>query len=87
MNHELHAAGFIEEALEHDRVLGGQAAKRGVRGSEVSSELCGGFVADADFVGEIRNGRIAARRPLTPTLSRRERERNRCAIPNSRCLS
>ena len=31
MDHQLHAAGFVEEALEHDRVLGRQAAERRMR--------------------------------------------------------
>ena len=32
MDHQLHAAGFVEEALEHDRVLGRQAPSAAVAG-------------------------------------------------------
>ena len=32
MDHQLHAAGFIEEALEHDCALGRQSAQRAARG-------------------------------------------------------
>ena len=38
---ELHAACFIEEAFEHDRVERRQRAKRGARGGEVIDELLG----------------------------------------------
>ena len=37
MDDELHAAGFVEEALEHDRVLGRQAAERRVRSARYSA--------------------------------------------------
>ena len=39
MDHELHAAGFVEEALEHDPLLGRQAAERRVRRRQIFGEL------------------------------------------------
>src|SRR5580658_438842 len=39
MDDELHAAGFVEEALEYDRLLRWQRAKRGARRGQVVHEL------------------------------------------------
>ena len=41
MDHQLHAAGFVEEAFEHDRLLRRQAAQRRLRAGEVVDELLG----------------------------------------------
>ena len=62
MNDELHAARFVEEPLEDDRVLRRQTAKsRGARG-KIIDELIGRGRGDADFLGEPaprgRSGRV-----------------------------
>ena len=64
MDDELHAAGLVEEALEHDRVLRRQAAERGVRRGEIFDQLLGGRLGDAELVDQPAHapfaGRIAA---------------------------
>ena len=52
VNDELHAARFVEEALEHDRVLSRQAAERRGGGGQILDELLGRRLANADFLGE-----------------------------------
>src|SRR3954470_5868862 len=49
VQHELHAAGFIEEALEHERLLRRDDTKRPVAFSEVVDDLLGGAVIQAGF--------------------------------------
>ena len=49
---ELHAARFVEEALEDDRLPRRQTAERGGGGGQIVDELFGGGCADADFLGE-----------------------------------
>src|ERR1700733_2328501 len=49
---ELHAAGFIEEALEDDGVTGWQRAERRAPGREITHELHRRRRLDADFVDE-----------------------------------
>ena len=39
MNHELHAAGFVEETLEDDRLLRRHRTERGARGGQILDEL------------------------------------------------
>src|ERR1700719_811412 len=46
---QLHAADFVEEALEDDRVEGREHAKRGAGGGEVFEDLARRAVIDADF--------------------------------------
>ena len=41
VDHQLHAAGLVEEAFEHDRVLRRQAAERRMAGAQVLDELLG----------------------------------------------
>ena len=61
VDHELHAAGFIEEALQHDRLPRRQAPERGLRGAEVLDELRGRLVGHAEL-GHQPKPRCAARR-------------------------
>jgi hypothetical protein len=42
VNNELHAAGFIKEALQHNGVLGRQTAKCCGAGGKIFDELLGG---------------------------------------------
>src|SRR5205823_9814677 len=49
---QLHAADFVEEALEDDRVEGRQHAERGARRGEIFDDLARRAVVDADRVGE-----------------------------------
>src|SRR6516162_2971329 len=41
MDHELHSAGFIEEALEDEGILLRQATQRAIRGSQILDQLLG----------------------------------------------
>ena len=55
MHDELRAAGFVEEALQHDALLRRHGAERGDLPCEVVGELaCGGFV-EAHLAGEERH--------------------------------
>ena len=49
MDDELHAARFIEEALQHDGILRRQAAERRVRRSEIFDQLLARRLCDADL--------------------------------------
>ncbi len=75
---ELHAARFVEEALEHDRLLRRQATERGVCRGQVCNQLRRRGLADADSRGEIGNGwrlRFAeSLRDLASEARRRGRE-------------
>src|SRR5262252_2836208 len=52
MDHELHAARFIKEALQHDRLVRRQATEgRGSR-REIVDDLLGGRKRDSDFLGQ-----------------------------------
>ncbi len=55
---ELHAAGFVEEALEHDGVLGGQCAEGCTSGGEVVDELQGRSHIDAGDIDGPAQGRL-----------------------------
>jgi hypothetical protein len=50
MDHQLHAAGFVEEPLEHDLVLRRQGAERSAGRGQVLDELVGGRLGQADLV-------------------------------------
>ena len=52
MNHELHAARFIEEPLEHDFVARGHNAERGQLGGDILQRLRGGPVVYAALLDE-----------------------------------
>src|ERR1700731_2777110 len=52
MNDELHAARFIEEAFEDNRVLGRQTAKGGGARGKVVDELIGRNRDDSDLLDE-----------------------------------
>ena len=52
MDHQLHAAGFVEEAFEHDRVLRRQTFQRGQRRGEILQQLLRGRFGDADVVDQ-----------------------------------
>ena len=56
MDHELHAARGIEEALEDDGVMGGQGAERAVACGEVVHELLRRGLAEPYLLGEPREG-------------------------------
>src|SRR5689334_12292971 len=47
MQDELHAAGLVEEALQHERVLRRQHAEGGARGGKVVDDLLRGGGGDA----------------------------------------
>src|SRR5919108_4340718 len=49
---ELHAAGLVEEALEHERVLGREAPQRGVRRAQIFRYLFSRWLYGADLVLE-----------------------------------
>ena len=58
---ELHAARFVEEALQHDRLLGRQTPEcRGGRG-EIFDQLLSGRTSDADFFRQPAAGPISGR--------------------------
>jgi hypothetical protein len=46
MNDQLHAAGFIEEALEHDRILRRQRAECCVAGTQIVEEFARGSIGE-----------------------------------------
>ena len=56
MDDKLHAAAFIEEALEDDVVLGGNKADAVSFGADVANDLLGGFGGEVAFVGEPADG-------------------------------
>ncbi len=61
MDHELHAARFVKEALQHDRLLRRQAAE-GLGGrSEIFDDLLGGRKRDTDCLGQPAAGRVSGR--------------------------
>ena len=80
MDDELHAAGLVEEALEHDRVLRRQAAQRGMRRGEIFDQLLGRGLGDAEVVHQpaqrvfVRSGRRAGapRSPRAAATPRRD---------------
>ncbi len=59
---ELHAAGFIEEPLEHDLVLRRQGAKRRVARAQVVDDLSGGRLGETEPIDQpaqgARSGRV-----------------------------
>ena len=64
VDHQLGAAGFVEEALQHQRVLARQHAERGFRAGEVIGQLLSGGVGKAKGVPKpFERGRFA---PLSP---------------------
>src|SRR5204863_4126364 len=52
VDNQLHAADFVEETLEDNRVEGRQDAERGAGGGEVFDDLARRAVVDADFLRE-----------------------------------
>src|SRR5207249_503371 len=60
MDDELHAADFVEETLEHDRVLRREAAQRRKARGKVLHQLTRRRLGDADLVGEALQGTRAA---------------------------
>src|ERR1051325_9453480 len=61
---QLHAAGFVEEALEYDRLLRRKAAKRAMAGVQIVNELLGRARSEPDIAGD----------PLQRGAGRRVRE-------------
>jgi hypothetical protein len=58
---QLHAAGFIEEALEHDRLMRRQAAEGRVRRREIRDDLRSRCLGNTDVLyepGEHRPGAV-----------------------------
>jgi hypothetical protein len=53
---ELHAAGFVEEALEDNGVTSWQRAECRAAGGEIADELDSRWRLDADFVDEPAEG-------------------------------
>ncbi|MCY1350371.1 hypothetical protein D9M69_366010 [compost metagenome] len=56
MDDQLHAAGFVEEALHHQALLGRQRTEGGAGAGQVFDDLAGGGFAEAQFVGEPGDG-------------------------------
>ena len=52
VQHELHAAALVEEALEHERLLRRHHAERALGGGQVLDRLARGGLADAGHRGE-----------------------------------
>src|SRR5262245_26587306 len=59
MNDELHASRLVEETLENQRFLGGQAAQCGAAGSEVLDQFSGLDRADPYLVDQPCKRRLA----------------------------
>ena len=59
MQHELHAAGLVEEPLEHERVLSGHDAERRASVRKVCDGLLGGYPVDACLVGQPASDGVA----------------------------
>src|SRR5271166_3667344 len=59
MDHQLHAAGFVEEALEYDRFLSRQIAEGSVRRGHIVQELRRGWPGDADLFDQPLRGCFA----------------------------
>ena len=80
MDHQLHAAGFVEEALEHQDILGRQAAERGKPRRQVFDQLLGRGLGNADLLDEpaqcaLSGGvRPEVRGDLGPQARHRERQ-------------
>ena len=60
VQHELHPAGFVEEPLEHERLLRRNDAERAAGFGEVRNDLLGCGMGDARFVDQPLQGRRAA---------------------------
>ena len=56
MDHELLAAGVVEEALEHDVCVGGDGAEGGLGGGDIEHGLLGDLGSDAVGLGELLGG-------------------------------
>src|SRR3979490_2890074 len=56
MNDQLHAAGFVEETLENDRVEWGQAAERRAAGAQVLNDLQSRRLAESDGLDQPPRG-------------------------------
>ncbi len=65
VDHQLGAAGLVEEALEHDGRLGRQHAQRGLGGGQVAGQLLRGGFAQAQRVAQPRHGARHTRAPLS----------------------
>src|SRR5690349_14310550 len=58
VNHELHATGFVEEALEDDGVTSWQRTESRARCRQVADELHGRRRLDANFVDQPAQSRF-----------------------------
>ena len=52
MDNQLHAAGFVEEAFEHQRVLCGQTFQSGERRGQILYQLFRGGLGDAEVLDQ-----------------------------------
>ena len=75
---QLHAAGRVEEALEHDRVLRRQAFQRRVRRGQIFDQLARGRFVDADLVDQPAQGAFAGRIGCQARRDRRPQAGHRC---------
>src|SRR5262245_53732739 len=66
MDDELHAAGFVEEALQNDVALRGQTTKRGARRGEIVHKLTGSRRAQTESGGKVMLRVIAGRLAAQP---------------------
>src|SRR5579871_636891 len=61
MHDELHAARLVEEALEHQGLVGRQTAERSARRRQIFDELLGRGLDDADLLDQPADGAVAGR--------------------------
>ena len=89
MDDQLHAAGFVEEALEHERVEGRQNPQRGVTRGQVFDQLLGGGLDDPGLVDQPAHDVLAslASREASGDLSPQPRHRLRQFVGAARRLA
>src|SRR4029079_12907195 len=87
MDHQLHAARFVEEALEHDRLMSRQTAERRVCRREVCDDLCRCSFGDADLVHQPHESGLGAALQSLFDLSTQTRNCYRQLIRASGCFA
>ena len=68
VQHELHAAGLVEEPLEHERVLRGNHPERAPAFGEVRRDLFGGLLLETGFRDQPLDGAARAVRIAEPSI-------------------
>src|SRR5262245_3171574 len=77
MDHELHSAGLIEEALEDEGVLLRQAAESAMRGPQILDQLLGSRAGKSKILHQPSQRAFALRIELETLLNSRTQTRNR----------